>query len=146
MHTALIHGVHGMHVYSGRIFSRAARLLPSQLPTLLAIEATNNGDARKLMRKHFAQPMYTVELLPPDARALIEDAAGRHTFALELVDTHVCAAARNFAGNMYAPAAQSICYERDGIRGAAFAAGNSSTAPRPCVDVYDRSLKGLHWF
>ena len=102
--------------------------------------------ARKLMSKHFIEPVYTDKLVPAQARPLVEDALGRHTFALDLVDAHVCAAARAFAGNLYAAGAQTICYEREGLRGAALATGNTSALLRPCIDIYDRSLKGLHWF
>ena len=64
----------------------------------------------------------------------------------ELVDTHVCAAAQTMVGNLLTPFAQGVCYERDGLRGAAIAAGET---PLPaCQDLYSRSseLKGVRWF
>lgn len=59
---------------------------------------------------------------------------------------HVCAAASNVVGNLLTPFAQGVCYERDGLRGAAIAS-NATSLPR-CMDLYSRSteLKGLRWF
>ena len=98
------------------------------------------------MSKHFDHPLYTAELLPPRQRALFEDVEGRITLALELVDMHVCAAAQSVVGNLLTPFAQGVCYERDGLRGAAIAS-NATSLPR-CMDLYSRSaeLKGLRWF
>mmetsp|Transcript_36157 Transcript_36157/g.84485 ORF Transcript_36157/g.84485 Transcript_36157/m.84485 type:complete len:127 (-) Transcript_36157:194-574(-) len=125
---------------------RAARLLGGDGPTLLVVEGASTAEARKLMRKYFSKPVHMTELISERARPLVEDALGRHTLALELIDTHVCAAANAFAGNLFATGAQTICYEREGLRGAALATGNLSAVPRPCLDIYDRSLKGMHWF
>ena len=83
---------------------------------------------------------------PPRQRALFEDVEGRITLAFELVDTHVCAAAQSVVGNLLTPFAQGVCYERDGLRGAAIAANETSLPP--CMDLYSRTseLKGLRWF
>ena len=129
-----------------KVFSRAARLISPRRPTLLSADAALGAKARSQMSKHFDHPLYTAELLPPRQRALFEDVEGRITLALELVDMHVCAAAQSVVGNLLTPFAQGVCYERDGLRGAAIAS-NTTSLPR-CMDLYSRSaeLKGLRWF
>ena len=129
-----------------KVFSRAARLISPRRPTLLSADAALGAKARSQMSKHFDHPLYTAELLPPRQRALFEDVEGRITLALELVDMHVCAAAQSVVGNLLTPFAQGVCYERDGLRGAAIAS-NTTSLPR-CTDLYSQSaeLKGLRWF
>ena len=113
--------------------------------TLLASDMARNAEARKHMRKHFSAPLYLADLLQPAQRVLFEDAAGRVSLELELVETHVCAAAQFFIGNMHTPFAQAVCYERDGLRGKA-AAEESGPMLMPCMDLYARTLKGISWF
>lgn len=129
-----------------KVFSRASRLMPARKPTLLAADAALGNKAQAQMKRYFERPLYTAQLLPPRQRALFEDVEGRITLAFELVDTHVCAAAQSVVGNLLTPFAQGVCYERDGLRGAAIAANETSLPP--CMDLYSRTseLKGLRWF
>jgi len=68
-------------------------------------------------------------------------AQGRVTLGLEIVDTHVCAAAGVFAGNLLTPFSQAVCYERDGLRGVQMAGGGPDVLG-PCLDLYGRSVRG----
>ena len=108
----------------------------------------------------FAKPLFLSELLLPHHRPLLEDGAARITLAYELVETHVCAAADAFAGNMLTPYAHAVCYERNGglasesepaVPAVGEAAGGA--ARKLCKDLYSRdpaSLKasktGKSWF
>ena len=119
----------------GRIFARAAQLLPPDEPTLLA--TADARDVRALARRHFTKPLRTRALLPPAGRVLVEDVEGRTTHGLELVEVHVCAAASAVVGNLLTPFARSVCYERDGLRGMQIARGEDEWSP--CTDIYGRS-------
>ena len=90
--------------------------------------------------------------MPEAARPLFEDSEGRLTLAYELVDIHVCAAARGFVGNMFTPYAHAVCYERDGVL-AGPNNGEPAASRKECADVYGRdeaqvksSLKGGRGF
>ena len=71
-----------------KVFSRAARLISPRRPTLLSADAALGAKARSQMSKHFDQPLYTAELLPPRHRALFEDVEGRITLALDIVSLY----------------------------------------------------------
>jgi hypothetical protein len=124
-----------------RAFSQAAGLLASHRPTLLASSTALGGRVHAWMARHFAAPLYLAELLPPASRVLFEDAEGRLSLGLELVDTHVCASADVFVGNLLTSFSQAVCYERDGIRGEQLARGDAELPPA-CEDLYGRSVKG----
>lgn len=124
-----------------RAFAHAAGLLAPQRATLLASSIALGGRARAWMARHFITPLYLADLLPPASRVLFEDAEGRIGLGLELVDTHVCASADVFVGNLLTPFSQAVCYERDGIRDVRLARGDLEVAP-PCQDLYGRSVKG----
>ena len=112
------------------------------------------------MRSHHRNPRFLSDLLPAHSRALFEDADGRITLAYELVETHVCAAADEFAGNMLTPYAHAVCYERDGVLPLAGEAAGDATAVvkdgrvrKQCRDLYARdpesikaSRMGRGWF
>jgi len=123
----------------GRIFARAAQLLPPDEPTLLA--TADARDVRALARRHFTKLLRTRALLPPAGRVLVEDVEGRTTHGLELVEVHVCAAASAVVGNLLTPFARSVCYERDGLRGMQIARGEDEWSP--CTDIYGRSARAV---
>lgn len=123
-----------------RIFARAAKLLPSAERTLFASDTALGAGARAAMGRHFSTPLYIADLLPPASRVLFDDVEGRITLGLELVDTHVCASAALFAGNLLTPFSQAVCYERDGIRGLQISRGDAGVL-RPCTDLYRRGSK-----
>jgi hypothetical protein len=136
---------------SAKVFVLGGRIMGSDVPTLLA-DASLNAAARQHMRTHLPNPLFLSQLLPEYARPLFQDADGRVTLAYELVETHVCAAADQFAGNMLTPYAHAVCYERGGVLADSPSAESQPTRKR-CYDLYSReeaalkaSRTGRGWF
>lgn len=134
----------------GKIFGRAAQMMPPAQRTLFASDVLLSAVTRQLMGRHFSSPLFLVDLLPPSSRHWLEDATGRSTLALELVEINVCASAHIFVGNRYMPFSQAVCYERDGLRanpgGGSVASENDSNSLLPCADVYGREWPARNSF
>uniref|UniRef100_A0A7S2JM85 Uncharacterized protein n=1 Tax=Haptolina brevifila TaxID=156173 RepID=A0A7S2JM85_9EUKA len=148
-----------------KVFVLAARLIGSRRPTLLA-DVSRSATAQELFGGSFTMPLLLSDLLPPRHRHLFEDDEGRVTLAYDLIETHLCAAADIFAGNLVSGYGQMVCYERNG----AFAEPSSMDVDsaeeqpskvggvgtgerRPCFDVYSREEEvikaakfGRGWF
>ena len=134
-----------------KAFVLAARIMVPTEPTLL-VDASLSSLARDQMRIHFQQPVFLYDLLSAaHLHNLVNDAQSL-TLAYELVETHICAAADSFVGNMLTPYSHAVCYERDGV----LSSPNDVAAlvgRKRCTDLYGRdeatikaSKTGRGWF
>ena len=120
-----------------KVFRRAAQVMPAHESTLLA-DTSLSTSGRMHMRAHFSNAVFLTDHLFLDDLQLLEDNAGRTTLAYTLVETHICAAANFFAGNMLTPYAQTVCYERLGKHNLPDAINTIPSIGAYCTDIYGR--------